>query len=384
MPLNRSIFALAATAAAAVAIPATANAAPVVQTGAGADAASITPARDAYRADLGGGNTAGANGSFGGQRREINWDGTPDNLSAPGNLPGNFFNSNTPRGAVLETPGSAVQVSGDDDNPADADPDQLRFDNLNATYSATFSTFSAQKLFTPVGSNITDVKFFVPGTQTPASVTGFGSVFSDVDAADTTTIQYYDENNHLVDTYSAPVGQLAFLGATYKDGTRISRVRIRTGNTAPGPNDGGPAADVVVMDDFLYGEPREIVRQQPPASNGGQQTPPVTPPVAEADTKAPLLSAAIRRTLKLSSLRKGVNAKATCDEACAVVFELIRGRTVLARKSLSLGTGTRKAKLKPRRRSLRRAPKSLKLRVQATDAAGNVNVDSERITIRKK
>ena len=42
---------------------------------AGAIPAAITPTRDAFRAAVGGGTVAGANGSFGGVRREINWDG---------------------------------------------------------------------------------------------------------------------------------------------------------------------------------------------------------------------------------------------------------------------------------------------------------------------
>jgi hypothetical protein len=41
---------------------------------AGANPAAITPTRDAFRASVGGGTVAGANGSFGGLRREINWE----------------------------------------------------------------------------------------------------------------------------------------------------------------------------------------------------------------------------------------------------------------------------------------------------------------------
>jgi hypothetical protein len=53
----------------------------------------------------------------------------------------------------------------------------------NPTYATTFSTFSAPRLFTPVGSRITEGLFFVPGTNgaIPATVTGFGAVFTDVD-----------------------------------------------------------------------------------------------------------------------------------------------------------------------------------------------------------
>jgi hypothetical protein len=68
---------------------------------AGANAAAITPTRDAFRAAVGGGSVAGANGSFGGLRREINWDGVPEGSSDPNLLPANFFNANSPRGVVF-------------------------------------------------------------------------------------------------------------------------------------------------------------------------------------------------------------------------------------------------------------------------------------------
>jgi hypothetical protein len=378
--MRRPLIGLATVAVALSAIPAAASAAPTVRTGAGADAAAITPARDAYRTDLGGGTTAGPNGSFDGVRREINWDGVPEAQSSPNNLNPAFFNTNSPRGAVFETPGSGVQVS------SNAAPQ--RFGNLNATYETLFKAFSPQKLFTPIGSNVTDVKFFVPGTTTPASITGFGAVFADVDAADTTTITYYDESNKALDTLAAPPADagLSFLGASYPAGTRVSRVRIRTGNTAPGPNDGGAQADVVVMDDFLYGEPQEI---KAPAAQGGGQ-PAVTPapaqvaaPVATLDTVAPSLKAAVRKTLRLAALRKGIKAKATCDEPCSLVFDLRRGSRVLAHKSLGLGAGTRSVGLKPSRRALRRLPRhaTLKLRVVATDQSGNRSIDSQRISV---
>src|SRR5215213_569510 len=75
--------------------------APVVFEAAGANAAAITATRDAFRSGIGGGTVAGANGDFGGLRREINWDGVPDSFADPNGLPGNFFNSNSPRGAVF-------------------------------------------------------------------------------------------------------------------------------------------------------------------------------------------------------------------------------------------------------------------------------------------
>ena len=77
----------------------------------GANPAAITPTRDAFRAAVGGGAVAGANGSFGGLRREINWDGVSDAFADPAALPGNFFNVNSPRGAVFSTPGTGFMVS---------------------------------------------------------------------------------------------------------------------------------------------------------------------------------------------------------------------------------------------------------------------------------
>nr|MBA2252416.1 PEP-CTERM sorting domain-containing protein [Nitrospirales bacterium] len=64
-------------------------------------------------------------------------------------------------------------------------------------------------------------------------------------------------------TFFAPTANngLSFVGVSgFGDG--IARVRIINGNSALGPNEAVGAAtvvDVVVMDDFLYGEPRAVV-----------------------------------------------------------------------------------------------------------------------------
>src|SRR4029077_478292 len=137
----------------------------------GADPASITPTRDAFRAAVGGGTVAGANGDFGGLRREINWDGVGAAASDPNPLPANFFNVNSPRGAVFSTPGTGFLVSA---NAGGATPVDFGFPN-------DFHPFSPQRMFTAVNSNTTDVTFFVPGTTTPATTSAFGAVFNDVE-----------------------------------------------------------------------------------------------------------------------------------------------------------------------------------------------------------
>ena len=210
---------------------------------------------------IGGGTTAGANGSFGGVRREINWDGVPDAFSAPNNFPGNFFNVNSPRGAVFSTPGSGFQVS------ANAGVNPIDFGNINPTYPSIFGEFSPQRLFTAIGSNITDVTFFVPGTTTAATTSAFGAIFTDVDLAGS-TIEYFDLLNNSLGVFAVPFiagsETFSFLGAVF-DSSVIARVRITSGNTALGPNDGG-AVDVVVMDDFIYGEPTAPSAVPEPAS----------------------------------------------------------------------------------------------------------------------
>ncbi len=243
------------------------SAAPIIRQGAGANAAAITAARDAFRVDLGGGTIAGANGSFGGLRREINWDGVPDTLSAPNNLPANFFNVNSPRGAVFSTPGSGFQVS------ANAGVAPIQFNNIDLSYSATFEPFSAQRLFTALGSNVVDVSFFVPGTNIPAATRGFGSVFSDVDLANTTSIQYFDAAGASLGTFFVPAASgsetFSFLGVSFTEGPIISRVRITNGNVAPGAgvtDQNGDLRDVVVMDDFLFGEPQAISQVPEPGT----------------------------------------------------------------------------------------------------------------------
>ena len=225
----------------------------------GSGVAAATTARDNFRTAIGGGTTAGANGSFGGVRREINWDGVPAAFSAPNNLPANFFNVNSPRGAVLTTFGSGFQVSGATTDTGAGQPAAPNFANIDPSYTATFIPFSPQRLFTAVGSNIVDVTFFIAGTNKPGTVRGFGSVFSDVDLANTTSIQFFDASGQSLGTFFVPSAAgnqtLSFLGVLFNDPI-VGRVRITNGNVAPGAGVlDNVSNDVVTMDDFLYSEP---------------------------------------------------------------------------------------------------------------------------------
>jgi len=243
--------------------------APVVFQAAGSTAASIQSPVDAFRAALGNPNNGNNPGPLASGRREINWDGGNPNVldtTAPVTPFNVFLNT---RGSQFTTPGLGLSQA----PPSGGPQGGLAVLFGNPTYGKIFRTFSPSRLFTPVGSNITEGLFFIPGTNgtVHATVRGFGAVFTDVDQPDgsgpggkkgnrhaSTLIEYFGVDGKLL--FSSFVsaspgdGNLSFFGIVFDD-ARIARVRIETGDVAPGPND-DRKHDIVVMDDFIYGEPQ--------------------------------------------------------------------------------------------------------------------------------
>ena len=211
--------------------------------------ADISNTVSAFQTALGNPNNGNTPGPLANGRRQINWDAG----IVPFNMPGDFFNARVTRGAVLNTSdGSQFRVSNDGfDN---------RFDSINPTYSEQFQTFSAPRLFTPFGTNVLDVNFFVSATDIPATVSGFGAIFTDVDLPNTTKLDFLDSNGTSLLSLFAPTNPqgLSFIGATFST-ERIAQVKITSGNTAIGPNDDPiNGVDIVVLDDFLYSEPQPV------------------------------------------------------------------------------------------------------------------------------
>ena len=230
---------------------ATKNPKPTVVKGAGAIAAVIARYQALLGPDNGGGPGPHATG-----RREINWDAVPDELASPNAYPSDFFNApDAPRarGAVLDTPGDHLAVSADADNPAGA---PVRFGDINPTYTDTFRAFSEERLFSPVGSNVANIHFFVPGTNAPAAVRGFGAVYTDVDRKETAAFKFFDVDGKLLGKFAVPKSKdgLSFLGVAFPKPI-VARVQIVYGNTKLGPNDDA-RYDVAVMDNFIFGEPQ--------------------------------------------------------------------------------------------------------------------------------
>lgn len=225
-----------------------------VISGAGANTAALQGKVDEFRAALGALNT-NTPGSFMMGRREINWENLRDAQLSPANLAADYYNEVSTRGVIFgATAGTTFQVSGGGGSG--------QFGNINPTYPAEFTTFSATGLFTPVGSNVMSVSFFVPGLGVPAGVRGFGAVFTDVDRLNGTKLEFFAVNGDTLGAFTAPVldGGLSFVGVYFNAGERIARVEITCGNKPVGAGnndvDGlGSSSDVVVMDDFIYGEP---------------------------------------------------------------------------------------------------------------------------------
>ena len=212
----------------------------------------ISGAVDSFRTLLGTLNP-NVTGEQPGGRREINWDGIPAALTNNDDFPGDFFNTNSPRGLLMSTDGAGFRVSNNG------------FTDVNSAYLGEFNTFSPAKLFAPRGSTTIDISFVVAGTNTPALVNGFGSVFADVDRAQSSVIEFFGADGASLLKVAAPIRSdrsgLSFVGAKF-DSLIVARVRITVGDIPLGPDaldnakQAGPHSDLVAVDDFIYGEPR--------------------------------------------------------------------------------------------------------------------------------
>jgi PEP-CTERM motif len=237
----------------ALMLPTAAQASPVLFEASGPNAASIQATVDGFRTAVGSPNNAGLNnpGPLASGRREIGWDF------------GAVFRVLTPSPLELEFSGALLTTGG------------TRFLLFQPIFETAltplgFSTFSPPRVFTPVGSNVTDVTFFIPGPGSlePATVSAFGAVFTDVDLLGPTMIELFGLGDVPLFSQSVlagptPTGSQSFLGVLFNSGELITRARITTGNTpifftgSDIDNPGG-GVDVVAMDDFIYSEPQAV------------------------------------------------------------------------------------------------------------------------------
>jgi hypothetical protein len=181
-------------------------------------------------------------------RREIKWDGVKAELTNTDALPLDNFR---PNGLLYGNLGTGLRVSDND------------FLDIDPSYPGQFNAFSPPKTFAPIGSENSEVTFVIPGSATPAAVTGFGVVFSDVDRVGAASIKLFTADGKSLGQYHAPVRSDAnghsFVGVVFQDPI-VARVVIGSGQASLAPgvldvSDGGNR-DLVVFDDLLFGEPQ--------------------------------------------------------------------------------------------------------------------------------
>lgn len=178
--------------------------------------------------------------------RQITWDGVAKNFVDYDYIPYDYFNNASKQGLLYYTGGRGFRVSSD------------AYSYLNPSYAKTFKYYSPNYLFSPIYSNVLDVLFEVPGYRGDRGwLHGFGAVFSDVDKANVTRMEFFDERGYSLGTwYAQPCDYgSSFLGVYFYDAW-VSKVRIWLGDK---PLDSyvteDPYTDLVVLDDFIYDEP---------------------------------------------------------------------------------------------------------------------------------
>lgn len=206
---------------------------------------------DNFRSLLGGplNTTPGAVGGY----REINWDAVPDELVGK-IMPNDFFNTvgegvpaSRQRGLTYEPGSGEFRVSA------------TNFIEVNSTTGGEFAAFSGDKTFANVTSNLWVIEPELPGKKEAATIKGFGIVFSDVDAANSTSLEFFNESRSLGKFFvPARSGEssFSFLGVYFKD-EKVTSVRVsHQGPLSVGKDvsDGG-SADLLVLDNFIYDEP---------------------------------------------------------------------------------------------------------------------------------
>jgi len=205
-----------------------------------------------FRTLLGDPSNGGTPGPLPAGRREINWDGAAARpFNNQNGFPNDFFNTTVKSGLVYD--GGTFRN------------DSLSFSEINPTYANEFKPFSPKLMFAAISSHFIDAVFEVPGAATPAVVTGFGAVFSDVDVDQVTSLELFDKDGKSLGRFFVPkrtdANGLSFVGVKF-DVPVVASVHIvcGNGNLRAETNDitDGGTADLVVVDNFLFGEPAPV------------------------------------------------------------------------------------------------------------------------------
>ncbi len=221
-----------------------------VYSGSGANTASVFAD---FQAAIGGGS-------------RIAWDGVK--------LDGTDANPNTrviDSGKTVEIPVDRFRNVG----AIYADPYTVSGDGFNSVSPVTagqFTAFTKNNIFAMFDPNdgefedrFIEQTFVVPGTNTAALTRGFGAIFTDVELAGTSSIEYFGSQGVSLGKYDVPVGasgETQFLGVLF-DQPLIESVRLTLGTHAVFSFDGSvvkslnlaEGMDIAATDDFLFATP---------------------------------------------------------------------------------------------------------------------------------
>jgi hypothetical protein len=244
-------------------------AAPIVYSGAGADA---TTALEAFRTAIGGVKNTAASAQAGG-RREISWDGVK--------LDGTDVSPAT----VVVDPNKTVIIGVDrfkGQGTLFADPYAVSgdgFASVNPTSAGQFPAFSPNNTFAMQDPNAGQFddrfigeSFVLAGSTTAAGTRGFGAIFLDVENSGSSSIEYFGRdgsgNQVSLGTFMVPVGasgEPQFLAVLFESSV-ITDVNLTVGTNALFNLDGmgfqsfggenlSQGIDLAVTDDFIFAEP---------------------------------------------------------------------------------------------------------------------------------
>jgi len=156
-----------------------------------------------------------------------------------------------------------------------ADPYAVSGDGFNSVSPITigqFTPFSPKNTFAMFDPNdgefedrFIEQTFVVPGTNTAALTRGFGAIFTDVELAGTSSIEYFGAHGASLGKYDVPVGlsgETQFLGVLF-DQPIIEAVKLTLGTHAVFSFDGSSVKslhlaegmDIAATDDFLFATP---------------------------------------------------------------------------------------------------------------------------------
>jgi hypothetical protein len=211
---------------------------------------NITATVENFRQSLGPLNTEpGATSG----RREITWEVVPDSLLDK-KLPAQFFNQVGPEAKASLQRGIIYEPL------ADFRASRTSFAAIDPAAATNFAAFSGTTTFANVSSNEWPVSFQRAGTTEAAAVTGFGLVVSDVDVAGGVQLEFFNGTER-IGVVAVPAhdntSSFSFVGLKFSTPVITSVKLTHQGILVSGEKDisQGGANDLVVMDDFIYGEP---------------------------------------------------------------------------------------------------------------------------------